>query len=234
VKRIVLLAMAAVLFLAPKVSAKGVVEAFWGPYSPNLEQMNEDIDDGMNKQLGTNFRLEGKGTMYSFAVGKLDISFYQTSSKDSYTLITHPPDMPSLIVRTELNVEAKLIAIPLFLTKIYQITPKGNLSFHLGVGLGTVFTDLVFSQNGINYFIPPNGKVRDTTEYHWDSHIIATPLAGQVLAGIGYRLNKRMSLLAETRYIGTSKANLEDKEKGIKTSINWSGFSYRIGLKIRI
>lgn len=229
---LVVIGMLLVLCLMSKAEAR--LRLSVGPFSPNLEEINRDLGE-VNKEFGTNLRFEEDGLMYStvslsrfspkWSRG-IDISFYQTKTADSFDIIAGDS-------RIEGDFELGLIAVPIFLTRVYQSFFKGRLGilspYYLGVGVGTVFTIIrVSREDKVTY---PDGY---TEENSWKKELISTPLAGQVLVGVEYRWSWTGSIFLEARYIVSNKAKILDREGGIETGVDWSGFSYRIGLMISL
>lgn len=231
---LLVIVMFLVLYLVPKVS-EAKLGVFVGPFGPSFEEVNRALDGAVNKEHGTKFRFKDNGLALGIAAERggtrVDISFYQVETSGSYACTDpSPEDCPNLRIERDVDAELKITAIPAFFTKMYRIPSKGNLSLRLGAGLGTVLTDFAISRRDTVYFIHPDGYVQSEKKESFSQHFLSVPLAGQVLAGVEYKLGRRVGFSLEARYIVSSKANI--RNEGFESSIDWSGFSYRIGLRI--
>jgi len=244
---LVIMGMLLVLYLAPKAEARlGVLVS---PFSLDLREINRVLDEEFNEEYGTELRLEENGLMYSLALERwvslnwsnmveidrrIDLSFCQIGTSDSYsyTTVSYAPDRLPVTIRYDVDVELGIIAAPIFYTRIYRKLPVGDMSPYLGIGVGTVLTDLMVSRKATLYFFHPDGYLQGTKKESWSQHFTSVPLAGQVLAGIEYRLGRKMTFLLEGRYIISAKAEIRDKDAGIKADVDASGLSYRVGVVI--
>lgn len=231
----------------PNVEAR--LGVFVGPFNLSLESINRVLDEEFNEKFGTNLELEEDGLMYSLVPEgrtfldwsreirgskSIDLSFCQIGTNDSYsyTTVSYAPDRLPVTIRHDVDVELGIIAAPIFYTRTYRKLLKGDMFPYLGIGVGTVFTDLMVSQKTTLYFFHPDGHLQGTKKESWSQHFISVPLAGQALAGIEYRLGYNKSILLEARYIVSNKAELRDRDAGIEADVDWSGFSYRLGLMV--
>jgi len=228
-----------VFFLSPRPSGarRGVLV---GSFNPDLQGMS-GILDVLNEELETDLRFKENGLMYSFVDKRyislrwrrgLDVSFYSTKAIDSVSV--RRADNRKSDIYTELG----LMAVPVFLTRIYEVADrKQRLCPYLGVGVGIIVTVMTGSYEEMIYSFDPEANSEPEEVQTGRKRWILPNWAGQLLVGIEYRLTRKYQIMLEARYITASEAEIReptakirDKPTPIEGSVDWSGFSYRVGL----
>lgn len=233
-----------VFCLMPKAEASSKLGVFVGPAPNFLKELNEELGE-LNKELGTSFKFN-EGLMYSLVFEGdwmtrdwrkgISISVCQAKTKD--TIYYHWAGNQKDEVDTKLG----LVVLPIFLSRIYEPSLKGRLSPRLELGLGVVTTFMNIYQETRTYFRDQDGNIREVKGTPNQETLITPALGVQVSAGVEYKLGKlhgydwfrkRKSIVLEVRYI-SSKIKIQDPKGSIEISLDWSEFSFWVGLIIEV
>ena len=190
-----------------------------GYYSPNFGKINDDLEKDFNTPYGTNLGLTG-AMMYGLTLGydlpgrfavRLEYGSFESKTSDT---VSETEDLREQRV----DIDCKVNVRPLLLFLTCGLSP-----FYLGAGIGSFSTEV---EGTFTYERYSDGSLVDS---EFETRSDSDRPSGLVLL-VGFRLGAKPTFLnLEARYVGDSKAKLED----VETEVDLSGLQFSLlgGLK---